>query len=73
MGTELNAIRAMMKAVLTDTSLRELCGTDPQGEVRYRGGGPIEAKPGRHAEGKLGVMFSIVYVLKHEELKWTRQ
>jgi len=50
------------------TSLRELSGTDPQGEVRYRGCGPIEAKPGRHAEGELGVMFSIVYVSIHEEL-----
>lgn len=29
---------------------------------------PVEAKPGQHAEGELGVMFSIVYVFKYEEL-----
>ena len=65
-GTELNIFRAaIIKAVLTDTTLTVLVGTN--GDVRYEGCATALAR-GRMMEGEMGLSFTFAYVLRPDAL-----
>jgi hypothetical protein len=65
-GTELNIFRAaIIKAVLTDTTLADLVGTN--GDVRYEGCATALARS-RMMEGEMGLSFTFTYVLRPDEL-----
>lgn len=65
-GTAINAMRAaFIKAVLTDTPLREICGTN--GDIRYEACATSLAR-GRMLEAECGVSFSFIYVLNPRDL-----
>jgi len=65
-GTALNEMRAaFVKAVLTDTQLATLTGTN--GRVRYVGCS-THLGHGRSMEGSMGVHFAFSYVLRPEQL-----
>ena len=65
-GTDLNEMRAaFVKAVLTDTQLATLTGTN--GRVRYVGCS-THLGHGRSMEGSMGVHFAFSYVLRPEQL-----
>ena len=65
-GTALNAMRAkLVKAVLTDTQLATLTGTN--GRVRYLGCS-THLGHGRLMEGSMSVQFAFAYVLRPDQL-----
>jgi hypothetical protein len=65
-GSDLNALRAaLIKAVLTDSQLTALAGTN--GRVRYAGC-YTHLGQGRSMEGSMGVHFTFAYVLRPEQL-----
>ena len=65
-GTALNEMRAaFVKAVLTDTQLATLTGTN--GRVRYVGCS-THLGHGRSMEGSMGVHFAFAYVLRPDQL-----
>jgi hypothetical protein len=65
-GTVLNSYRAkVIKAVLSDTGLRDLCGAN--GEIRYQGN-DNSLHQGRLIEGEMGVFFVFRYVLSPSQL-----
>ena len=65
-GTALNAMRAkLVKAVLTDTQLATLTGTN--GRVRYLGCS-THLGHGRSMEGAMSIQFAFGYVLRPDQL-----
>lgn len=65
-GTALNEMRAaFVKAVLTDTELATITGTN--GRVRYVGCS-THLGHGRSMEGSMGVHFAFAYVLRPDQL-----
>lgn len=66
-GSELNSIRGrVIRAVLTDSGLRDLVGTN--GDIRYAGCGTALAT-GRSMEGEMAASFAIRYFLRPAELE----
>lgn len=60
-GTAINLLRArLIKAVLTNDDLKDLCGTN--GSIRYQGCATGLAKD-RTMAGEMGVAFTFTYVL----------
>jgi hypothetical protein len=67
-GEALSAMRsAVLKAVLLDDTLNDLCGVGKGGEMQYAGSLTDMAR-GQPMEGEIGIMISFTYIFKPTEL-----